>query len=189
MQGTMLNLALIVATLLTTTTIGCNKSNRMINGSPIQPLIRVNPPDEATDVRLDASISLQFAVPMDTGLFRQRFHLMPAMAMMACLDSLRSMHSLIDSTRMWQMMDSLSRPGHFNWNARRDSCVFRPDSLLQPNMRYMMHFGKEMMPGGSMDNRMMAGSLIGRHEMPRMTNDFETHFSTLSTDEHNSHHP
>jgi len=150
-------------------------------------LLRVTPEDGATGVGLDATVAVDFGVAMDRGAVENGFHLIAESTMStACPDSSMETHGtmdrIMDDPAMLRHMDAYhSTSGRYSWNPTGTVCTFHPDSLMRPEMRYMVHMSAPMLQmmqsrsGTMMDGRM--------HD----DGDMMFHFQTASVDGHASH--
>lgn len=135
-------------------------------------VVSIHPSPGASDVPLDATISMKFSTAMDTASFRHGFHLSGGPEMLRWMDSAghhRGMdgHGYQDMQHMYEWMDSIAYRGQYNWNVARDSCWFVPDSTLMPNARHMI-----MIEGTVHDRR---GRMMGHRD----AGDFiDYHFTT-----------
>ena len=145
---------------------GCTQK-QPVSSSPDSFILSIQPPDQAIDVPVTASIQVVFAFPMDTASVAANFCLVGGEKMYEVMDSLQ--HSRMDYRQMLEWMHRFSGSGHFQWNFYRDSCVFLPDSMLQHHCQYMIYMGREMQ--SRYQERMGEhGEIIGK--------DLITHFTT-----------
>jgi hypothetical protein len=76
-------------------------------------------------------------------------------------------------------------PGRFSWNAPGTVCTFRPDAMMSPTTRYMIHMGRDMMD--MLGNPMGGG--MGGHGTGMMAGHMMLHFTTMdTTGGHSGHH-
>lgn len=169
---------------------GCSKGSSGVPTGPASPaVLQANPADGATDVRLDAAVSLDFGVAVDTDAVENGFHLISEADMSdSCPDPTMPAHGsmnavMADPAAMAHMDAYHATRGSFSWNETGSVCTFTPDSLMQPQTRYMMHMGRDMM---EMMNR-MGGSMGGGSRMG--SGDMALHFRTIAADDHSGHHP
>lgn len=179
---------LVFLSLLALATAGC--SQRMTNPmAPAPPsVLQVVPADGAIDVRLDAGVMLDFGVAVDRAAVERGFRLLSEVDMTgSCPDSSMAAHGSMDAVMnepvtLAHMDEVHATPGTFSWNAAGTACTFAPDSLMQPQTKYMMHMGSAMLEmmdrmGGSMGHGAM-------HDSGGMM----LHFRTMSDDGHGGHH-
>lgn len=175
---------------------GCsNDDHASMMTSTTLPGFTVAPPDGATDIRLDAGFTFTFAKPVDRGITERSVHLISEkdMADSTCPVNTMMGHgmmdmAMMDSMKMNHLMDRHSTRGYFQWNGDSTSCTFRPDSMMMPNMRYMIHMGRDMMQ--MMGDRMGNMGAMGGHGSGMMSRDMMYHFRTMGStgDRHEDHH-
>lgn len=168
---------------------GCSKNTPVDpTGAAAPSVLQVTPPNGATAVRLDASVTLDFGVTVDTDTVENGFRLISEADMTgSCPDPTMPMHGsmdavMADSALMAHMDAYHSLRGSFAWNEPRSVCTFTPDSLMRPQTRHMIHLGRTMLEmmdrrGGSMGSGPMTGS-----------GDMVPHFTTTTADDHSGHH-
>ena len=147
--------------------LGCTNSNKIISGPENDFVLSVQPANGAANVPVTTSVQIAFASPMDTSSVALNFCLIGGEKMYEVMDSLN--HSMMDYSDMMDWMHSKSFPGHFQWNSKRDTCVFSPDSSLAYHMEYMIYMGRNMQ-SRHQDMMMEHKEMMGK--------DFITHFST-----------
>ncbi len=146
---------------------GCSKNQKILSNPSNSFVLSVQPVNGATNVPSTTSVQINFAYPMDTNSVSQNFCLIGGERMYQVMDSLN--HGKMDYPNMMEWMHSISFPGHFQWNNKRDACGFLPDSSLMNHTPYMIYMGRNM---ESMHQNMM----MEHREM--MGEDFITHFTT-----------
>jgi len=179
---------LVFLSLLVLATAGC--SQRTTNSMAPAPssVLQVVPADGATEIRLDAGVTLDFGVAVDRAAVESGFRLLSEVDMTgSCPDSFMAAHGSMDAVMNEPVtlahMDAVhATPGTFSWNGAGTACTFMPDSLMRPQTRYMLHMGSTMLEmmtrmGGSMGGGAMNGS-----------GDMMLHFRTMSDDGHGGHH-
>ena len=109
----------------------------------------INPANEETNVKRDASIKVSFDRSVDTGLVKDNFHLVPYQRMEMIMDSVMRSSFLMDSCQsdsmMKRMMNDASIPGQYQWNSVYTEYFYDPDSLLSANTLYAVHLGRSLM--------------------------------------------
>jgi hypothetical protein len=139
-------------------------------------------------VRLDAAVTTTFAGPADRAMVERELHLISerAITRSGCPDSATMSHPdmahcMADSAMMRHLDAYHAVPGRFGWNAAGTVCTFRPDSMMTPLTRHMIHMG-----GGMMD--MMEGRM-GGHGSGMMSGHMMLHFTTMDGNGgHDGHH-
>ncbi|MBI4547193.1 MAG: hypothetical protein HY707_04380 [Ignavibacteriae bacterium] len=166
--------------------VGCTNHSMSLMDDVSSAYFSVIPNDGDTNVPLDATIVLTFAKSVDRTVVEQNVHLISELAMADSLcpvnDSMghgMMQMAMIDSTKMNHLVDQHSMRGRFEWNDASTRCAFRPDSLMMPNMQYMIHMGREMMR--MMENRMGNVGMMGGHGESMMSEDMMYHFRTIDT--------
>ena len=164
---------------------GCSSGDHPTQ--PASSVVQFVPADGATAVRLDSGVTLTFGAPVERGAVERGFHLISETDMSGpCPNSSMGSHGSMDSIMnvpgMLAHMDSVhATRGSFAWNDAGTICTFKPDSLMQPQTRYMMHMGGGMMGTMSrMGGMMPAGQMTG-------SGDMVTHFQTMTSDDHAGH--
>ena len=165
--------------------IGCSTDSSMSSMMGVQQTdFTLNPADGQTDVRLEASISLSFRVPVDQSVVERNFHLISEQAIIDSLCPFDTMMNhwtmgtaLMDSLKMTHLMQEHHTPGRFSWQEDGRACTFRPDSPMTPNTQYMIHLGGEMMR--MMRQRMGDMGMMSGHGVMPMQDDMAFHFFTL----------
>ena len=167
---------------------GCSKRTTNVTQPKPAVVLQVAPVDGATSVRLDAGVSLNFGVAMDRAAVENGFHLVSESDMAKnCPDSSMGSHGTMDSIMnnpgmLAHMDDFHATRGRFSWNDAGTICTFAPDSLMEPQTRYMMHMSRTMLDMMSgMGGKMPAGQMTG-------SGDMVGHFSTTTADGHAGHH-
>ncbi|MBI5215919.1 MAG: Ig-like domain-containing protein [Ignavibacteriae bacterium] len=194
MKLNFLILALIVVMIL----VGCSNDDSMttMNNQPISSLT-IAPTDGATNVRLDESITFTFIKPVDKKTTERNIHLVSQFAMADSLCPVNNMMAhgdmnmaMMDSMKMNHLMNQHNSLGRFTWNGDSTQCTFTPDSMMMPNMQYMIHMGQEMMQ--MMQSRMGNMGMMNNHGTGMTSNDMMYHFRTMDTTQadggHDSHH-
>ncbi|TAK62709.1 MAG: hypothetical protein EPO24_04770 [Bacteroidetes bacterium] len=177
---------------------GCSDDSSSSMPEDTQQQFTITPNDGATNIRLDASITLSFAQPVDRAVVQQNFHLISELAMADSLcpvsDSMNHgmmNTAMMDSMKMNHVANQHSTPGTFIWNTESTKCTFQPDSMMMSNMQYMLHMGQEMMQ--MMNSRMGTMGMMSGHGTGTMSETMMYHFRTMDTSQagggHESHHP
>jgi hypothetical protein len=168
-------------------TAGCS-SDASRPTQPVSPAVQFSPADGATAVRLDSGVSLTFASAVNRGVVEGGFHLISEADMNGfCPNSAMAGHGSMDSImtdpNMLAHMDSVhATHGSFSWNDAGTICTFKPDSLMQPQTRYMMHAGSGMVGMMSRMGGMMPAGQVTR------SGDMVAHFQTMTSADHAGHH-
>lgn len=176
---------------------GCTKDNQTsMMTSSTTPQVAVAPSDGATNVRLDAPVTLTFAKPVDQTITERNLHLFSQKDMQnsACPMGMGMGQGMMDSAMMDSaMMSHLvalhNTHGRFQWNSNGTACSFLPDSMMTPNMSYMIHMGREMVQ--MMQSRMGEMGMMQGHGAGMMSGDMMYHFTTMDTTRtggHDGHH-
>jgi hypothetical protein len=172
--------------------MGCGNDSHIMQPSEMKDYMRVIPRDGETAVRLDQSIEIQFFKPVDRSIVENGFYLISSkdMADSVCPVNSGMNHSemntaMMNSMNMNHLVMQHQTGGTFIWMSDT-KCFFRPDSLLMPNMEYMMQVSSSMMnmmqeQMGEMNMNNM-GTM--QHGMMMM------HFFTMDTtyNDHLNHH-
>lgn len=186
--------AIVITALLAGSLLaGCSKDSPMSPGLPGKAPLSVSPADGGIGVRLDAAVTLTFAAPVDRNLVERELHLISerAMARSGCPDSATMTHPdmahcMADSAMMRHLDAYHAIPGRFGWNAAGTVCTFRPDSMMTPLARHMIHMGRGMM---DMVESRMGGGRMGNHGSGMMSGHMMLHFTTMDTSGgHDGHH-
>jgi hypothetical protein len=168
--------------------VGCSKkSSSPIETTPVSTSqVLLSPYDGSSGVRLDASIGLAFAQPVDRSVVERGFHLISqkAMADSMCPVSTAMQHgdmmsAMSDTSKMHHLDNVHATRGMFFWNGDSTACTFRPDSMLSPKTQYMMHFGQEMVQ--MMEMRIGSMGSMSGHGSGMMSSEMMFHFTTLDT--------
>ena len=185
MRGALLFLVLVFVIAL----VGCSNDS----GSPVTPTaLIVSPADGATGVRLDSVVKLTFAGKLDRDVIERGFHVISENALMdmPCPDSTmqhQPMMDCMDDSLMAHMDRNHSTHGQFSWDESGTVCTFRPDTMLSPSTRYMMHMDGKMMDMVGMH----AGGdgMMQDHGSGMMGGDMVLHFTTMAASGgHDGHH-
>lgn len=183
------------------------------NGSSVKPkfeekdLAKVQPTDQATNVRLDQTITVTFPTSVDPATVEAGFRLFREQDMP---DSMCTMHdSMEDHSGDGHkhgdhegMMDMHSKipavTGTFAWNENKTRCTFTPDVWLQPGTQYHVHLDSDMMQmvHDRMADMHSGGNMHGTgnmHEGNMTMHGTMTHFTTLTPTgggggDHEEHH-
>ncbi|MBI5710223.1 MAG: hypothetical protein HZC42_07970 [Candidatus Eisenbacteria bacterium] len=186
---------LAAAVLILVVLTGCSKDSRSPADAlkPSAPPVAVSPADGEAGVRLDAGVTLAFAKAADRAVVERGFHLIsePDMADSLCPDTAMvhgSMDSLMMSPGMMTHMDQWHHtPGSFSWNGTSTQAVFTPQSWMDPQTRYMVHMGEEMVQ--MMESQMGGMGSMGGHGSGAMSGHMMLHFTTMdTTGGHDEHH-
>jgi len=146
---------------------GCSKNTKVISGPSNTFVLSVQPTNGAGNVPISSALQIIFTSPMDTSSVAQNLCLVGGEIMYQVMDSLRE--ATMDYGEMMQWMRSRSFPGHFQWNSKRDSCLFLPDFSMSHHTEYMIYMGRNM-------ESMRRDMMMEHREM--MGEDFITHFIT-----------
>lgn len=178
---------------------GCtkNSSDLIGNGQSFSGGVAVSPADGAAGVRLDATVILSFAKPVDGAIVQRNLHLMSEVSMSdsLCPNPVMGAHGsmmniMTDSTLMRHMDQAHSIKGKFSWNSDSTRCYFTPDSMMTPRTLYMIHMGGEMMD--MLEQRVGDTSMMTGHGSGMMRKEMMLHFTTLDTTSggggHDGHH-
>ena len=176
--------------------LGCQGDDAMMQ-SGNQDALTISPVDEQQNVRLDGVITLTFAKPVDRKTVERDFHLLSErdMADSLCPVGQAMNHgmmstTMMDSMKMNHLMQQHRTDGKLSWQSDMQ-CIFRPDSMMMPNMQYMIHLGEDMMR--MMEARMGSMNMMGNHGQGMMQEQMMYHFRTMETTKlgsgHASHHP
>jgi hypothetical protein len=139
-------------------------------------------------VRLDAQVVLDFGTAVDRGAVENGLHLIAESDMYdSCPDSSMGPHGMMDAVMddadmMRHMGSSHATRGRFRWNSAGTVCTFVPDSLMQTQMRYMVHMSGDMMQMMERMGGTMKGGRMNR------SGDMMVHFETMAADNHGGHH-
>lgn len=178
---------------------GCSKETSAPTGAemPLADALVVIPANGESSARLDATITLLFAKPVEQSVVERGFHLVSekSIADSLCADSMATghegmMNTMDDSTMMQHLGRHHSTPGTFTWNADSTRCTFKPDSLLTSRTSYMIHIDHEATQ--MMERRLGDMSTMRSHGSGMMGNEMMFYFFTLDTanvsDGHSEHH-
>lgn len=177
--------------------VGCSDNDSMMS-SATEDQFSISPSNDAVAVRLDQKIEINFAKPMDRSIVESNFHLISQkdMADSTCPMSNSMLHSdmnmaMMDSMKMEHLTAFHYTKGKFIWNSENTQLLFTPDSMMQPNMIYMVHFGSDMI---NMMNERMSGMGPRGMNMDNMKSGMMMmHFTTMDTtggggNGHDGHH-
>ncbi len=158
-------------------------------GGQASPAVSISPADGTTGVRLDAPVILTFAASVDRATVERDLHLISerALADSGCPDAGRlshpdMAHCMADSAMMRHLDAYHAVRGRFSWNPAGTVCTFRPDSMMTPSTRHMIHMGTEMM------SLVAGGGMMQGHGSGMMGGHMVLHFSTLDAAGHDGHH-
>lgn len=177
---------------------GCSKDSSPVQAQDALPAaLAVIPADGQTGVRLDAGITLIFAVPVERSTVERNFHLISQGSMpdSLCPDTTMRPHGgmsgvMMDSSMMHHMGQVHSTPGRFTWSADTTMCIFMPHSMMTPRTEYMIHLGQEMMQ--MMRRRLGNMGMPATHGSGMMQSEMILHFTTMDTSGtgggHGGHH-
>lgn len=189
-------LSSILAIVLQMGALGCSKDTTSPMNPTQQSNFQVRPADGETGVRLDTRVEMTFAKPVDRVIVERNFHLISrrSMADSLCPVDTAMRHSemgsaMMDSMTMNHLMQWYSAAGRFFWNMSSTESTFTPDSMLTPNMQYMVHLGGEMMQ--MMRSRMGEMGMMTGHGAVTGVDAMAFHFTTLDTSGtggHGGHH-
>lgn len=186
--GGSMSARLVFLSLLVVATAGCSQGMTRSMAPAAPRVLQVAPADGATEVRLDAGVTLDFGVAVDRAVVENGFRLLSEVDMTgSCPDSSMAAHGSMDAVMnepvtLAHMDATHATPGTISWNGAGTECTFMPDSLMRPQTRYMLHMGSAMM---EMMNRM--GAAMGGGAM-NGSGDMMLHFRTMSDDGHGGHH-
>lgn len=140
---------------------GCSKDKSGATAPEAAAALSITPVDQSQNVPLDQKVVLSFQQAVDTKTVEAGFHLISQkdMADSTCPVSQNMMHgdmnmAMMDTMKMNHLDQMHSIKGKFSWNSEKTQCTFTPDSMMNPNMTYMVHLGKNMM---DMMNSTMSG--------------------------------
>lgn len=203
---TIKKISVLIMSLTIVWLVGCSKEDITTNTQNVK-VLEISPVDNSSGIRLDESIVLKFAKPVDKQIVENNFHLISErdMADSSCPYGQNMMHgnmnmAMMDSLKMNHLDSIHYTPGKFIWNSELTNCVFTPDSMFQPNMQYMTHFGKDMFNmmqlrmGDMMGGGMMGNGNNGMTGMGsgQMSGHMMQHFTTMDTtglgSGHGEHH-
>ncbi len=187
------SIAIIIGLLI----VGCTKDASSPVGDVQSTSFSVIPNDGATNIRLDAGVQFNFAKQVNRSDFERSVYLISefAMADSMCPVSDSMGHgnmdmAMRDSMMMNHLDDRHGTSGHFQWSDDNKQCTFKPDSMMMPNMRYMIHMGREIMR--MMEDQMGNMGMVGGHGSGMMNDDMMYHFRTMDTTNvgggHGGHH-
>ena len=176
---------------------GCSKDSTSMMGSSQTVNFTVNPKDGTTGVRLDAGITVNFAKSVDRTVIEKNLHLISEFDMVDSLCPISDSmghgmmgNAMMDSMKMNHLMVQHRSSGKFQWNGNNTRCILQPDSMMMPNMRYMIHMGSDMIK--MMESQMGDMNMMGNHGTGMMKNDMFYHFTTMDTSKvgsgHDGHH-
>ncbi len=173
--------------------VGCSNDSMMSPRRPMTLGFAMSPADGATGVRLDAAVTLTFTARVDQAVVARNLHLISerAIADSMCPDSATMSHPdmthcMADSAMMRHLDEAHATPGSFSWNTDGTVCTFRPDAMLSPMTRHMIHMGREMM---DMLGNPAEGGMMGGHGAGMMSGHMMLHFTTMDTTSgHDGHH-
>ena len=173
--------------LLAVLATGCSRKP----SSPVQPVTKVivaAPVDGATNVRLDAAVTLDFATAVDRDAVENGVHLIAEPDMFSgCPDTTMGSHgtmeSVMDDANMLRHMEAVhAMAGSYSWNAAGTACTFQPDTLMRAQTRYMVHLSSAMLERMSRNGVNMMGGRMNT------AGDMLLHFMTTTADGHAGHH-
>ena len=154
--------------------------------SPLTSPLEISPADGSVAVRLDAPVTVRFATGVDRAVVEQELHLVSESDMLggSCPDLTMGSHGtmmdvMADSLMLRHMDDFHATGVDFQWNATGTECIVRPDSLMEPGTRYMVHMGSGMTR--MMESRMGSMSGMFGHGSGSMGDDMRFHFTTMDT--------
>lgn len=182
-----MNTRIVILLVLAVTAVGCS-SKTYTPTQPVSRILTTVPVDNATEVRLDAAVTLDFGTGVDRAVVERGAHLIAESDMFSvCPDTSMGSHgtteSMMDDAGMLQHMGaSHATAGSFSWNAAGTACTFRPESLMQPQTRYMVHMSSEML------GMMRAAGVSMMDGRMNTAGDMMLHFRTIPADEHDGHH-
>jgi hypothetical protein len=177
--------------------VGCSKESTSPLNGPQTDNFTVDPKDGAAGVRLDAGITFSFAKSVDRAVVENNLHLISEFAMADSLCPISDSmghgmmgNAMMDSMKMNHLMSQHRTAGKFQWNGNNTQCILQPDSMMRPNMRYMIHIGSEMIK--MMESQMGNMNIMGNHGTGMTANDMFYHFTTMDTTQigtgHEGHH-
>jgi len=169
-----------------------------ISNNTSESFLSLYPADNATSIRLDATINLTFPKSVDRALVERGFHLISE-KMMA--DSLCPVSQVMGHGNMLDSMNDSSKihhldqfhmiSGKFIWSSDSTQFTFKPDSMMSPKTQYMMHIDRDMTL--MMKQRIGNMEMMIGHGTGMMSDEMMFHFTTLDTTQtggggHNGHH-
>lgn len=169
-----------------------------VSNNATESIISIYPVDNATSVRLDATINLTFAKPVDRALVERGFHLISEKTMADSLCPLSQtmghgnmLDSMTDSSKMHHLDQFHMKLGKIIWSADSTQFTFKPDSMMSPKTQYMVHIDRNMTQ--MMEQRIGNMGMMGGHGTGMMRDEMMFHFTTLDTTQtggggHNGHH-
>lgn len=195
MKTMYLSLGAIIAILLIAGCSNDDHGSMMINPGSVN--FTITPPDGADGVRLDDGITLTFAKSVDKSVTERNFRLISEedMSDSTCPVNMTMGHgdmnmAMGDSSMMAHLDESHGTGGRYFWNGDSTECTFRPDSMMRPGMRYMVHMGEGMVR--MMEERMGSMEMMAGHGVGMMSGHMMNHFTTMDTSGtgsgHDSHH-
>jgi len=135
--------------------------------------IQITPANDAADVKLDATVTVNFGQAMYRMMAQAGMHLI-AESDMDTLDMDSVMH---DPAMMDHMDEYHSTMGHYAWNSAGTVCTFHPDSLMHSGTRYMVHLSGDMLH----HTMGMGSGMMGTGYDTNSAGDLMTHFETTAT--------
>ena len=186
---------LVIAMLALAPLAGCSRVPPAPMAEGKTASVVVTPADGATDVRLDAPVSVRFGAPVERAVVERGLSLVSEYDMTnpSCPESLWSYHGSMavvmgDSGRMEHMDEYHAIAGHFAWNADGSECRFQPDSMMRSLTGHMIHIDHEM--ARMMESRLGSTGGMAGHGMGTMSGDMMLHFTTMDSTlgGHSGHH-
>lgn len=176
---------------------GCNTQNDSMMTNQSEQTFSMYPADNQTEVSVSDVIILSFSKKMDREVVEKNFHLMNKQALIDSLCPNRgtmqnhgTMEMVMNNSAMMTHLDSVhSISGSFFWSSDSTKCTFKPDFLMAPGTKYMVHLNTPMVE--MMEQRMGEMGMMGRQGMSGMK-DMMFHFTTKnsgSSGDHSTHHP
>ncbi len=193
-MNTKILFTIVIAVLVLT---GCAKDSTSLLGSSPTANFTILPKDGAAGVRLDEAITINFGKPVDRAIVEKNFHLISELAMADSLCPISDSmghgmmgNAMMDSMKMNHLKSQHRTSGKFQWNGNNTQCILQPDSMMIPNMRYMIHMGSDMIK--MMESQMGNMNMMGNHGTGMTANDMFYHFTTMDTTQvgtgHEGHH-
>lgn len=145
------------------------------------PSVQITPANGATNVKLDATVTVDFGkavTTMDRMMVQSGMHLIAESDMDSLCPYYSTHHDDMDSVMndpdMMHHMDQYhSTIGHYSWNPAGTACAFHADSLMHPGTRYMVHVS-----GTMLHHTMGMGSPTTGSCYTNSAGDVMTHFQT-----------
>lgn len=142
----------IVASIILT---GCDKfgmGGHVTVNTSVWDLMTISPSDKSQNVELNASIILQFAVPVEPSIVEGNFFLFSKNDISIEMDhkgDIMNHSDINEAMRNPSTMEHLKKmhntKGKFIWNEEKTRCEFKSTSDLQPDIDYYIYMDSEML--------------------------------------------